>query len=150
MTFPKWENTIVKIIWIYATIGLGVIYWNSFGVEHKLLGNGVYLFDVPLPAVLAIAGFTTPTMLFIAIVFLWHFFKSRVYWSYKFRGLILGAGMVLYLTSGPAHNIIKTPTGTIIVDSLLIVTGILFLIGIYLPRVFPELETQKPYVEPKK
>ncbi|MDD2696919.1 MAG: hypothetical protein PHE52_02045 [Candidatus Pacebacteria bacterium] len=143
MALPKLENIVTKIIWIYAIIGLAVIFLSSFGVEHKLLDNGVYLFKVPFPAVITIIGFTTPTMLFTAIVFLWLFFRSHAQWFYKLRGLIWGLGMVLYLTSGPAHNIITNPKETFLVDSLLIVASLLFLVGIYLPRLFKGTEEER-------
>jgi len=145
MAFPKLENKVIKVILIYAVIGLGVIFWSSQGVGHKLLSNGVYLFEVPKPAVITIVGFTTPTMLFTAIVFLLIFFRSQAKWFYKLRGLIWGAGMVLYLTSGPAHNFIKNPTQTFLVDSLLIVASLLFLVGIYLPKLFKKFgEEEEP------
>ncbi|MBI4101725.1 MAG: hypothetical protein HY443_02050 [Candidatus Nealsonbacteria bacterium] len=142
MSFPKLEKTIFKIAIVYAVIGSFVLFLNAPQLTAKLEPNGVYLFKVPPVSVLVIVSFTTLTMLFSAITLLRAFFKNSLSLVYRVRGLVLGLGMIVYLTSGPAHNLIKSPRGTILVDALLILAGFLFIAGVYLPKILKVKEEE--------
>lgn len=142
MSFPKIEKTVFRIAVIYALVGLAIIFTNASQVDARLEPNGVYLFKVPQASVLVIVSFTTLTMLFSAITLLRAFFKNTLSLVYRIRGLVLGLGMIVYLTSGPAHNLIKSPTGTILVDALLILAGFLFIAGVFLPKLLKVKEEE--------
>src|SRR3989344_3388227 len=140
MSFPRLEKLIFKASLLYSAIGLAVLFMNAPQVTAQLEANGVYLFKVPLMSTLVIVIFTTLTMVFSAATLLKAFFKNELSLVYRLRGLILGAGMIVYLTSGPAHNLIRSPKGTILVDALLILAGLLFIIGVFLPKIIKDKE----------
>lgn len=133
-----------KIVFIlslaYAAIGSAVLFLNVSNVGGYLAENRIYIYEVPSLSIAVIVIFTTITLLFAAVSFIYSAIKTKERFV-RWRAIFITIGIFIYLTAGPAHNLTKSPILTFFACSLLVVSTLFMITGVYIYRILPKPQT---------
>lgn len=139
----RFEKLFFRIAIAFSIIGIGVIFWNVPKLEGGLLANGVYIFLVPAMAGAVIGIFTTICLLLSFGIFVAETIKLSDKES-KIKSLLIALGILVFLIGGPAHNFVKTPLLTFVVDLLIVAGATLMVAGVYVKQIATALKGSGP------
>lgn len=136
--FPRLEKPVFFAAIFYSLIGGSILLLNAPQINSYLLENGIFIFEIPSLSVKIIVIFTVVCLLSLIGFFFYHAYKEKEKFV-RFRSIFIAVAILIYLTSGPAHNFVRTPGLTFLVDFLLVVSGLFMLAGVYIRKLFPAL-----------
>lgn len=139
----RFEKLFFKIAVALSIVGIIVIFLNVPKVEGSLMANGVYTFVVPAMAGAVIGIFTTICLLLSFGIFVAETIKLQDNAS-KIKSLLIALGILVFLIGGPAHNFVKTPFLTFVVDLLIVAGAALMALGVYFKKIAAVLKGTGP------
>lgn len=146
--FVRFEKTIFKIAIAFSIIGITIIFLNVPKVSGELMANGVYTFGVPSIAGATIGIFTTICLLLSFGIFVAQTIKLSDKIS-KIKSLLIAFGILVFLIGGPAHNFVKTPFLTFVVDLLIVAGAALMILGVYIKQIGIAIKDNEESLENK-
>jgi hypothetical protein len=135
------EDVLLGLSALYSVIGTIIIFLSVPQFQSSITENRIFISGTPILTTFVIVVFTTISLLFSGGSFLYLAFKTKDS-AVRLRSILITVGLFVYLTAGPAHNLITSPLLSFLVDSLLIVSALFVMAGIYLPRVLEERREQ--------
>jgi len=134
---PRLEKTIFTASVLYSITGIGYFLLTAArpAVDSKLLTNNVFIYIVPATHTAIIVIFTTLLMLTSLIIFIYHAFKNKDRFV-RWRSALIALAILIFLTGGPVHNLVRTPGLTILADALIAVSMIIMVVAVYIKKFF--------------